>query len=489
MPPLAPVAAALALAPFVFAGGVAVAAGPSAPGTPAAPPYEESLTVREAELVVQAPDGLSESRRRALPPGSLMVFENGAFREVASLLPLESREGEWTLLVAFDRALVSRDTLFRSALALGRRAERLARLGSVELVELGATSRRLLAPTREPVAIAQAFADLGASSPPPGPLVASTARPPVELGAVRHAGQRLLGEAASRTESGARALLWLTDLAAPPAASTAAGARDLAALTAAAQAVAAYGWTVVAVGLTATPEEQREHRASEFDRLRQLGATSSGSQSFPLEIGRRSDLDRPGALNVFLQPTSALVRALARESGGVLVGVESQLDAALDDLGRRLLAVYRAPAGVDGELRAIEVRLLPDDLPLRAVRWQRSGTPEAVAVLRLGGLTTGGERGTLPLRATAVDAPGGRVLRVEAEAGAAAEEGAPAGPVRLTWAGGDGVARHRVVTHPLAAGWVEELPLAGGAESPWSVVVEDLGRGAWGGVSSLAPAR
>jgi hypothetical protein len=463
-------------------------AAAESPAPPAAPPYEESLTVREAEIVVQAPDGLSATRRRALAPGSMLLFEAGGFREVAEILPLESREGEWTVLVALDRALIAPDTLFRSALALGHRAERLARLGSVEVVELGAEPRRWLSPSRDAAAIAQALADLAASSRTASPLSASPLRPPIELAAVQAAGGRLLGEVAGRTQGGAKALVWLTDLSTAPAATSSAGARDLAGLTAAAQAVAAYGWTVIAVGLAPEPEETREHRASEFDRLRQLGVAGTGNHSFPLETGRRSELDRPGALNVFLQPMSALVRALARESGGTLAGVESQLDALLDDLARRLLVVYRTPAVLDGELRAVEVRLLPDDLALRAVRWQRSGTPEPVAELRLGEVTAkGGQGNGLRVRVTLTEDASGRALRVEPEPDAAAEERSPGGPVRLTWAGAGSAARHRLVARPLGPGWSESLPLDPSAGATWSVVVEDLGRGLWTGVTGALP--
>lgn len=473
------VLAVLVLAPFAR-----VAA--QAPSSPTSPPYEESVVVREAEVVVQAPEGLSESRRRGLAPGSLLVLEDGAFRDVTSVQPLETKEGEWTVVVAFERAFVAPETLFRSALALGHRAERLARLGNVEVVETGPAFRRWLLPTRDGAAIAQAFADLAASTRPAG-TAAAAVPPTVDLAGVHEASQRLLAEVVGRPAGGARALLWLTDLAGAPATTAAAGARDVAGLTATAQAVAAYGWTVVAVGLGPETEGADERRASEFDRLRQLGLGASGTQSFALDVGRRSELDRPGALNVFLQPTSALVRALARESAGTLAGVESQLDAALDDLSHRLVLVYRTPAALDGALRSLEVRLLPDDLALRAVRWQRSGTPEAVAELHLAEAIAGERLGNgLKLRAVVVSGTRGMLLRVEPEVAAPGDESPSAGPVRLTWTADAGQIRHLVVSRPLAPGWVEQLPLATAlARGTWAVAVEDLGSGSWG--AAVAP--
>ncbi|HSM50778.1 MAG TPA: hypothetical protein VLA75_05195, partial [Thermoanaerobaculia bacterium] len=110
-----------------------LAAAPLAASEPPSS-YAEELLVREAEVVAEPPDGMSERRRRDLAPGSLLLLEDGAFREITAVRALSPDGGSWSLLVYVDADQIGRETLVRSALALARRAERLAGLGEVELV-------------------------------------------------------------------------------------------------------------------------------------------------------------------------------------------------------------------------------------------------------------------------------------------------------------------------------------------------------------------
>ena len=89
------------------------------------PSYEEELVVREAEVVVEPPEGMSESQRQALGPSSLLLLEDGAFREITAVRPLTPDGGSWSLLIYVDTGQSGRETLARSALALARRAGRL----------------------------------------------------------------------------------------------------------------------------------------------------------------------------------------------------------------------------------------------------------------------------------------------------------------------------------------------------------------------------
>ncbi|MCZ7651751.1 MAG: hypothetical protein M5U13_11555 [Thermoanaerobaculia bacterium] len=448
--------------------------------------YGEELLVREAEVVAEPPDGLSERRRRDLAPGALLLLEDGAFREITAVKPLSPDGGSWSLLVYVDPGQIGRETLVRSALALARRSERLAGLGEVELVVADPEPMRLLAPTREPAAIAAALADLAAvarARPDEHPAAA-------DLPTVQARARRLLESVAAHRGGGAKALVLLTDFELAPGAGESAAAglppRLLAAFPETGQALAAFGWVAVAVGLTEEEAGRPRREPSEIDRLRQLTQGTGMGETYALELGRRSALAAPGALAPFLDPRTALLRAVLRETAGHLAAVEAQLDAALAGLGRRLLVAYRTPAPVDGRPRALELRLLPEDAPLRVPRWRRSGTPEQLAEARGLRLLAGGTAPSdLPFTAVWVVEEGGRAhLRLAGES--APREGG--GPLRLSLVFGEEEARHLLVPVSGEAGaWSRELPLPAGVRRV-AALVEDLGLGSWSGLLVSPPA-
>ena len=472
--------AILALVPIL---SLALSSPGPAAGQP--PSYDEELVVREAEVVAEPPDGMSESRRQALGPASLLLLEDGAFREITAVRALAPDGGSWSLLVYADPAQVGRETLARSALALARRAGRLAGLGTVELVVADPDPRLLLAPTREPAAIAAALADLAAAAR----ARAEEPPPARDLAAVKARARRLLECVAAHPGGGAKALLLLTDLdlAPPPGPGTGAdlAPRLLAAFPGAGQALAAFGWVTVAVGLGDEETGRARREPSEIDRLRQLTQGTGLGETYALELGRRSTLAVPGALSPFLQPGTALLRAVVREGAGHLAAVEAQLDAALDGLGRRLLVAYRTPAPVDGRPRALELRLLPEDVPLRLPRWRRSGSPEQLAEARGLRLLAGGTAPRdLPFAATWVGEGSATRLRLAGEA--SPREGG--GTLRLSLVFGEEEARHLLVPLGAEAGeWSREVALPAGT-GPVAALVEDLGLGLWSGLLVTAPA-
>ncbi|HRU09835.1 MAG TPA: hypothetical protein P5144_10710 [Thermoanaerobaculia bacterium] len=444
------------------------------------PSYEEELVVREAEVVVEPPEGMSESQRQALGPSSLLLLEDGAFREITAVRPLTPDGGSWSLLIYVDTGQSGRETLARSALALARRAGRLAALGEVELIVADPEPRRLLAGTRQPAAITTALADLAATAR----ARAEEAPAALDLAAVQARARRLLECVATHSVGGAKALILLTDfmLTPPPAPAgeeAAPSPRLLAAFPEIGQALAAFGWVTVAVGLTAEEVKRPAEELSEMGRLQQLVRGGRGIDHFaPLEAGRPSRLNTPGALDPYLEPGTALLRALLREGAGHLVATEPQLDAVLAGLGRRLLVAYRTPAQIDGRPRALEMRLLAGDLPLRVPRWRQSGSPEQLAEARGLRLLAGGRAPSdLPLTAEWVGGAEPPRLRLTGVP-LSSREG---GPLRLSLVFGPEAAQHLIVPLPEeAVPWRRELTLPAGTRR-LAVLVEDLGRGLWSG--------
>jgi hypothetical protein len=531
------------------AGSSTGAAGPARPAVPAvpassAPPetFVEKVLVREIEVVVELPESMRESRRKALGPQDFQVTEDGRFRQVVKASPVMAGEaGPWQLVIYVDRVLAEPETVFVTANALAQRSAQLTALGTVALVVADPAPRILLAETREPKMLEQALTDIAAqaerqraasSHPAPGhaqgpasgqaPLQASgpasgSAKPQAQPGAaprqekpaalapepevVRRQEDQLVALLAGRSGGGPRALVLVAN---GFDTSTSGGGADSAKAAVAEEpgrTLAAYGWITLAASMRRQELGTPHREMTDVERIRQSnsGRDAPGSR-VPPEIlpqaAPKSILQYDEVLSLFVEPTSATLTAMASATAGTVIGTPGQLTTALKGLTRRWHIFYLAPDPEDGKTRPVEVRLSPEGAALRTPVWRRSSTPDEVAAARLRRALAGGaEHGTLPLTATATVVtaapahPGEqrRALRVTVGAFSPPDSLA-AGPFRLSiaFAGGPGAAptvEHRLLTGAGLSekGWTETLPLdvPPGARK-LGVAVEDLTHQLWG---------
>jgi hypothetical protein len=579
LPALAQIVLA-ALAPIAAAPAAEAAPPPrpatAAPARPAAPAppqppetFAEKVMVREIEVVVELPDTLRASRRKSLGPQDFQVVEDGRFRQVVKAAPVAAGEaGSWQLVIYCDRVLADPDTVFSTANALAQRAEQLTSLGTVALVVADPAPRLLLAETREPKMLEQALIDIaaqaarerdaarqgtegqgqgkaqgqgpgqrqaqapgttGAQAPgttggqaAPAPRREQAAAAALDPQAVRRQEDRLVSLLAGRASSGPRALLLV---ASGFDTSSSGGSADSATAAVAeepARTLAAYGWITIAAAMRRQDLGVPHREITDVERIRQSnsGREAPGS-SVPPEIlpqpAPRSRLQYDPVLEVFVEPTSASLSAIAAATSGTVAGFPNQLTAALTGLAKRWHIYYLAPDPEDGRPRPVEVRLSPEGTPLRAPVWRRSSTPDEVSAARLRQILSGGPgHGTLPVTATATaagsaPAPPAGGAKVDAARGASAGErrslrvtvgafsvpdSATAGPFRISIAfaaasGAVPAVQHRLLTDPRLTdkGWTETLPL----ELPpgtrkLGVAVEDLTHQIWGATEiDLAP--
>ena len=519
--------------------------GSSAAGPPSAKPpesFEEKVLVREIEVVVELPESLRESRRKALMPQDFQVTEDGRFRQVVKASPVMAGEaGPWQVVIYVDRVLAEPETVFVTANALAQRSAQLTALGTVALVIADPAPRILLAETREPKMLEQALTDIAAqaerqraasSHPAPGraqgtaagqapgqaPGAASgSAKPQAQPGAaplegqpataapdpqaVRRQEDQLVALLAGRAGGGPRALVLVAN---GFDTSTSGGGADSAKAAVAEEpgrTLAAYGWITLAAPMRRQDLGTPHREMTDIERIRQSnsGRDAPGSR-VPPEIlpqaAPKSQLQYDEVLSLFVEPTSATLTAMASATAGTVIGTPGQLTTALKGLTRRWHIFYLAPDPEDGKTRPVEVHLSPEGTPLRTPVWRRSSTPDEVAGARLRQVLAGGpEHGTLPLTATAdlVTAapahPGEQRRSLRVTVGAfSAPDSMAAGPYRLSiaFAGGPGGApavQHRLLTEAglTEKGWTETLPLdVPPGTRKLGVAVEDLTHQVWG---------
>jgi hypothetical protein len=525
------------------AGASAGAAGPAGAAS-AAPPetFVEKVLVREIEVVVELPESLRESRRKALGPQDFQVTEDGRFRQVVKASPVMAGEaGPWQLVIYVDRVLAEPETVFVTANALAQRSAQLTALGTVALVVADPAPRILLAETREPKMLEQALTDIAAqaerqraasSHPAPGQAqgpasgqtpgqasgpASGSAKPQAQPGAaprqekpaalapvpevVRRQEDQLVALLAGRSGGGPRALVLVAN---GFDTSTSGGGADSAKAAVAEEpgrTLAAYGWITLAAPMRRQELGTPHREMTDIERIRQSnsGRDAPGSR-VPPEIlpqaGPKSILQYDEVLSLFVEPTSATLTAMASATAGTVIGTPGQLTAALKGLTRRWHIFYLAPDPEDGKTRPVEVRLSPEGAALRTPVWRRSSTPDEVAAARLRRALAGGaEHGTLPLTATATVVtaapahPGEQRRSLRVTVGAfSPPDSLAAGPFRLSiaFAGGPGAAptvEHRLLTGAGLSekGWTETLPLdvPPGARK-LGVAVEDLTHQLWG---------
>jgi hypothetical protein len=476
-------AAALTLA------ALAGAAVPPAAQPPLRKDFGERLAVRETELVFGPDDELLPSD----PPGAFAVVEDGAQRPVTRAERL--KDEPWRIVVYVDPLLASPASGHLAVLALARASEALAERGTVELVVADPAPKLALAATREPRALENRFADLA------GELTRRRDRgagaPTPEVGVVRRQLDRLVAFLAVRPRPAPHALILVADgrdLSAatlgalgrervdPARLPEDAGARDYAQ---AAQTLAAYGWVTLPMALRAPTGDEPEVRSG--------GVVSTGDHGgIAFNLGeiwrrlrgrhprRRAD---PRLAEYGADSRLAVLRAMARMTGGGVVASPAALSSALADLPWRWHLWYSAPSSVAGRALPVAIELLRTGKELRGQQWVRSGVPEGLTDARLSALLAASGSGQ------AADATGDLAveLRVErtrdgttvrARLAPAALDGAEGtGPWRVSIATGDGLLRREALKSP--QDMVEVTPPA--ETRRVAAVIEEVGGERWGG--------
>jgi len=456
---------------------------------PARQGFGEKLAVRETEIVFGPSDDLGN---RDATPQAFRVLEDGHERAVARAERLP-KDTPWSIVLYVDRSLASPETGFLAALALAQASDELARRASVELVVADPEPKTVVAPTREAPLLRLRLSDLANElrqrrdkSPRPG----ATARP-LDAVAVRRQLERLVLFLASRPRPAPRALFLLADSIDLPAPVLRAVDRDRVALAdlpaggagasfvAAAQLLAAYGWVTLpmpvhGLDLGVTGRPGAEHLDNPVGPPSGFGVDLMAL--FRRLRGRRPrrPVD-PRRSQIGSDPRLALLRAVARTTGGEVLGYPETLGPALEGLGWRWHLWFSAPSTAEGKIHAVTVELVRTGETLRAPQWVRSGVPEGLADARLGALLAGSPpAGDLPVEL--------RVERAGDEATVTLRLRTPlpagTGPLRLSLATDAGGTLRRHVLDGAAE--TVRVTVPSGARR-LAAVVEELEGERWGG--------
>ncbi len=464
--------------------------------------FQGEIEVREVGIVVEPPEGKSLG---SIPPADILVFEDGAPRQVVKAEPLKPGAGPspWSLVLYFDRVLAGPATTHDAALALARQARELTDLGPVEIVTADPAPKIELTATRDARSLSSILGGIAAQVEKKASRPTRNQAPPEapDPAALRRQLDRLVTFLGSRPDTGARALFLVANGFVPPPGEAAflftqdPGAPVppgslAAALREGSRVLAAYGWVTFAGPLRNSSEERQRRQMADMERIRVMGGGSENTNGAPPVIqmpppdrGVRGD---ERVADVFSRPDSAPWLALSQPTSGTVLGVDEQLGSVIDGLARRWRVWYRGPEIPDGKLRSVEVRLPSASEPLRSPRWVRSATPEGLAAARARLLADGSavSGGSLSLNAS-LD---GRTLSLRVPPAGAGT----AGPVRVTVAF-DGASEVQQVVLPevsLEKGWEHRLeihPTGKGGTHRIAVVIEDLARDRWG-VATVVPA-
>jgi len=490
--PAVALAAVLSLAAPLKIGLTAGFTSKTAP-PPARQGFGEQLAVRETELVFGPDDALEASE----PADAFRVSEDGHDRPVARAERLAT--DAWTIVVYVDPVLASPETGHLAALALARASEALAARAAVELVIADPAPATVLAATREPRVLANRFADLAGELARPRDRGQSgrTGRPP-DLAAVRRQLDRLVAFLAGRPRPAPHALLLVADgwdfppdvlnaldrdRVDPEQLPEANGAR---AYARAAQVLAAYRWVTFPLALRAgilgelgTPPPVR-------------GGISPAEARRVLRGMHPSPPPDPLLAEYGADPRLAVLRAVARMTGGGVMGSLWAIEPRLDDLAWRWHLWFSAPPAVEGRVHAVTLSLLRSGAALRGPQWVRSGVPDGLADARLGALlaASGGDSSTGSgvtgdLRVELVVEKSGAGTTVRARLASPLAD--PAGPLRISIATEAGLLRRELLK---SSGDIVELtpPPSATPAQRIAAVIEDLGGERWGGAVADLPA-
>jgi len=461
--------------------------------------FQGEIQVREIGLVVEPPESGS------FKPTDLLVFDGGAPRQVIKAEPLRPEGGArpWQIVLYFDRVLAAPETARGAALALARQARELTGLGTVEVVVADPEPQG--APATDAGALSASLGFIAEQegkkiTPKAEREIGQTARPAVDVPALRRQLDRLTAFLAGRPGKGVRALFLVMDgFVPPPGEASLVSAPDTgdpappgtatAALRETSRFLAASGWITFAMPFRdSTPDRERQ-ALGDMERLRVQGGsgsphTNSAPPVIPMVPHDRSPLRHESVADVFTRPESPPLMALVQPTSGTVLGVDEQIRPAIAGLSHRWRIWYQAPEALDGKLHTVEVRLPSAPEPLRGQRWVQSVVPAELDAARARLLAGGAQVAAGALKVDA--ALEGQRLRVRvAPAGTAG-----AGPVRLSIAF-DNRSEARLLAVPETSfdkGWEHtvELQIPAGARRV-SVVVEDPAHERWGGTAIDLP--
>ncbi len=401
---------------------------------PALHAVAESSVIHEVVEVLDAKGQVPED----LTPADLEVWEGGTSLSVIDLRRLALRAEPLRVVVFFDRALSGSGNLKRSAAALAGIAGRLTELGEVEIVaadeqiELSVRSRDELVIEEKLSRAAltesgeldvlelrqRVLRDLRLASPAAAGLspeeVAEVVAAGVqeELEWIRGRQDQLLAWASEAGPTEPGLLAWVVDgfdldpvefylqhlddtMIRAVVGSTSRFETLDATVRETGKALAALGWTVLPVAITASAEEPPplEYAPITIDSG---GGNTTAAPGITLRPGslfgrRDASVEEPEIPAAsFLKPEAPLLR-LAEASGGEVIATDRALRDAVERFSGRFEVTYRSALPAAASLEAIEVRGARRGLTVRSRKWSSRGLPERVAAVRLGRLLAGAE--------------------------------------------------------------------------------------------------
>ena len=504
--------------------------------------FTEEARVTAIDLVVSA-RGFSGSVVDELLPQELVVREGEPRREVVSVAPLGVGEGQepWRVVIYFDLALSSVETVRAAAQSLALQTATFAELGTVEIWVADQESRKLLLATSDSEQITEALSRVFLEETGEDRLSAlrrAVVREGEQLRGDRAEEQRralaeravaketlwiqrrldaLVSGLAADVGAGPRALLWVQDgydfdpglfyrRRLRGVATVGDGPRPLAAATReAAEAIGALGWVLVPVAYD-TLDDATWMADSEFERFRDRRNEESDLPNETVDVGgalgklfgRGKKQEEPTG-SWMLTPQDPL-EIFAKTTAGELISTADELPRRLRRLGERFRVTYQVSRPPDGQLRAVTVTSSNSRITIQSPAMVRSSTPEPVTRARvrriLDGEADSGElvvdaRFTPPSSGQA-DAAGGLLrARVRLDRRGGLTPDPKRVPVRLTRAFADrppsegGTLRfdHELLVDQDWTGdwWSREEAIDPPPWALWAVVVvEDLATGRWG---------
>lgn len=336
----------------------------------------DEIDVREAETLLDLPPRLG--RTLGLAADDFEVVVGGRHLRPVKLDRLG--RGEAHVAVWFDATGPDPHPVQLAAFTLAHRADVLTGMGAVEVVLADPEPRTVLEPTRVAETLRRALASVAAE-------MRLRRRPAytVRGGGDPEIWERAAAWAAASPARGPRFLLLVTrgflpdpaelDALEDGAAATPPPTPRVERARRAARRLAAAGWVTVPVSLTEAQLERRTERPMEL--MGYDDKPAYGINLVPLiqmlvrKIRGRSTsqpVDDAEEFRFHTTPENLPLVALARETGGEVLGYPIQLDRTLDDLKNRWRLWYRADP-LTAEPQTLEVIHLGDGRRMRTPRW------------------------------------------------------------------------------------------------------------------------
>lgn len=343
---------------------------------PPADQLSDEIDVREAEVLLDLPPRLGRTLGLAADDFEVVVGE----RHLRPVKLERLGRGEAHLAVWFDATGPDPHPVHLAVFTLAQRADVLTGMGAVEVVLADPEPRTVLEPTRVAENLRRALAGVAAE-------MRLRRRPAytVRGGGDPEVWERAARWAAASPARGPRFLFLVTrgflpdpaelDTLGDGAAVAPAPTPRAERVHRAARTLAAAGWVTVPVSLTEAELERRTERP--FELMGYDDKPAYGINLVPLiqklvrKIRGRSTsqpVDDEEEFRFHTAPENVPLVALARETGGEVLGYPTQLDRTLDDLKNRWRLWYRADP-LTAEPQALEVIHLGDGRRMRTPRW------------------------------------------------------------------------------------------------------------------------